>query len=382
MIAQSHKKTVYILLVILMAGVLGGCGSRFAGRDILRVALVTGSNGFDLGSTDKIIVREHQHNRRIFSGKPAKPIRVATDRRGIRLGGKLHKISGFKIISRTDGAVSINGIRFRGNFKVVKEDDGLWVVNYVNIDDYLKSVVPAEISPSSDLDALKAQAIVSRSYAIFRAVQKPEAEYYLTVTSQAYQNGIFAEDERSTRAVESTRGKVIYFKKKLLQAFCHAACGGYTENPNNVWKSEYEFPRPVRCKYCEGSKYSNWVTKISFHKLQQRLRKLGIQHLYAIKPYKMSRYGGRITELKINHKGGNHTIRFNRFRELVGYEVIRSGFFKMEKTPGGIIFKGKGWGHGAGLCQEGARKLAELGKSYKAIIKYYFPKTRIGRYKY
>ena len=382
MTTRLYRGFIATVMLFSMALLVSGCGSRFAGRDILRVAVVTGSDQFELGATDKIIVRENKRNRKIFSGKPAEQITVASHRRGITFGDKLYRINGFTIVPRSDGSVSIDGARFRGNFKVIKKDGALWVINYVNVDDYLKTVVPSEISPSSDIDALKAQAIVSRSYAIFTAINDPEADYYLTGRSQAYYRGIEAESERSTKAVQSTKGRVIYFKKKLLQAFCHAACGGYTENPNNIWPSEYEFPTPVRCKYCKGSKYSSWINKVSFAYIQRKLAPLGIKKLYAIKPYKMSRYGGRVTEMKINYPGGSKTIRFNKFRQLIGYEVIRSGFFKMEKYNGGIIFSGKGWGHGAGLCQEGARKLAKMGKSYKSIIKFYFPKTRIGRYKY
>ena len=66
----------------------------------------------------------------------------------------------------------------------------------------------------------------------------------------------------------------------------------------------------------------------------------------------------------------------------MGYDIIRSGKFTMGKEGGNIIFKGRGWGHGAGLCQYGAKKMAELGKNYKSIIRFYFPKTRIGRFKY
>jgi stage II sporulation protein D (peptidoglycan lytic transglycosylase) len=382
MTTRLYRGFTAIVMILSLTFLLSGCGSRFAGQDILRVAVVTGSGHFNLGATDKIVVRENKRNRKIYSGNPAEQIKVTSHKRGIKFGNKLYGINSFTIVPRTDGSVSIDGAYFRGNFKVIKKDGGLWVVNYVNIDDYLKTVVPSEVSPLSDIDSLKAQAIVSRSYAIFTAIRNPEADYYMTGKSQAYYRGIEAEDKRSTKAVESTKGKVIYFKKKLLQAFCHASCGGYTENPNNVWPSKYEFPAPVRCKYCKDSKYGSWINKVSFSDIQKRLGPLGIKTLYAIKPYRMSRYGGRVTEMKINHPGGSKTVRFNKFRQLIGYEVIRSGFFKMEKSNGGIIFSGKGWGHGAGLCQEGARKLAEKGKSYKSIIKFYFPKTRIGRYKY
>ena len=151
---RGFATTVMIFSLVVLGS---GCGSRFTGRDILRVAVVTGSSRFDLGATDKIVVRENKRNRKIFSGNPAKQIKVASNKRGITFGNKLYRINGFSVVPRTDGSVSINGKRFRGNFKVMKKDGALWVVNYVNIEDYLKTVVPSEVSPSSDIDSLKAR---------------------------------------------------------------------------------------------------------------------------------------------------------------------------------------------------------------------------------
>ena len=75
-------------------------------------------------------------------------------------------------------------------------------------------------------------------------------------------------------------------------------------------------------------------------------------------------------------------MRLNKCRALLGYNIIRSGNFTIKKDSSHILFEGRGWGHGAGLCQQGANQMAKLGKSYKKIVRFYFPSTRIGRFKY
>ena len=249
---------------------------------------------------------------------------------------------------------------------MLRTDKLLWAINYVNVEDYLRGVVPSEMSPATDIAALKAQAIVCRSYAVFHAIKNAERLYHLTRTSQAY-NGIDAESEQTDKAIKSTAGKVLYYKKKLLLSYCCSSCGGHTEYPPNIWDTDYEYPRPVRCPYCKGSKNFLWSARFSSYELEKKLKPLDVHHIYAIKPYKKSKISGRITELKIYHKGGN---------------VIRSGYFRMKKADGDIVFKGRGWGHGAGLCQMGAIKMAKLGKNYKSILRYYFPSTRIRRFKF
>jgi stage II sporulation protein D len=241
-------------------------------------------------------------------------------------------------------------------------------------------VIKWEISPSWPLEAVKAQAIVARSFAYANIGRHGEEGYDLCRSQhcQVY-GGVESEDPRATMAVNLTRGKVITLGGKLINSIYHATCGGGTADASLVWGGkDLWYLRGVRCRFCRYSPHHYWSCRISIEEIEGALRKKGLDvgKVRAIYPVKRDRFG-RIQKLVIIHSKGRDVMGANAFRLAIGPEKVRSTLFTLQRSSDYFFFNGRGWGHGVGMCQWGAKGMAEDGFDYLDIIHHYYPDTEI-----
>jgi stage II sporulation protein D len=362
-----------------------GCKAESKQRDLgpMRVRIVNGSSSCSIGSKGRVTIRRFSSGRGLFSGTLNDPITVKYSSKGIIAGNKLYKVDGILIKPRSGSELLVNGRTYRGAVSVHRTDRKLTVVNYVDVEDYVKGVMANEMVPSWDEDALKAQAVVARSFAIYHILRYPEGLYNIDSTKIQYK-GKDSEHNRTGRAVDSTRGEVLYYNDCLLLPHFFSSCGGHTEYAGNVWQPRFAFPKPVPCPYCRQTRENDWARTLSKSFIERKLRAAGvdIRGIKAVLPERKSTFGGRLTHLSVKHSGNTRIVGINKFRLALGSDVIRSGLMTIENRRGDIVFKGKGWGHGVGMCQYGAKSMAELGSSYEAILSYYYPGTKLKRIKY
>ncbi len=176
---------------------------------------------------------------------------------GIEIGPKFY--SGSHIRLATDqGYFKINKREYRDHLQIIRDGNGkLLVINEVNIENYIKGVLPWEVSPEWSIEALKAQAVVSRTYALFRALDKSNEIYFLEadVLSQVYK-GKSLEKARTNEAVDLTRGEVLISGNQIFPAFFHACCGGQTAPADFVWRIQSNGAlKGTACPYCIGTKH-------------------------------------------------------------------------------------------------------------------------------
>jgi stage II sporulation protein D len=231
------------------------------------------------------------------------------------------------------------------------------------------------------MEAVKAQAVIARSYALYQKEARKNLPFHLesTVLDQVY-NGCDIEDGRAAAAVFATRNEVLIYDGKVVQAFFHSRCGGHTEASENVWALKLPYLRGVECRYCAGSPASRWEVRIARKKVESLLRSGGYQvrGIRAIRP--VNRYqSGRIADLEVLSDQGSTVMPAVAFRKLAGYSVIRSTDFEVRTMDDSFVFNGNGYGHGVGLCQWGAKQQAEQGLSYREILAYYYPGVGLGR---
>ena len=261
-------------------------------------------------------------------------------------------------------------------------------INTLDVEIYLDGVVGREMAGSGPLEALKAQAVAARSHALYCAEDSMDAPYDLVANvSQAYR-GV---DERYTRvlqAVKATRGEVITYKNALVPTFFHASCGGHTASIEEVWQRASqrgprmrEFPQTVYCPACAKTEHFRWVADLTNQSFTKKMKSWGSKMGDLVKVEVMGRTSsGRVSEVKLVGTLGTETMTVDKLRSLVGYDLLKSGFFEVERTSTGIVFKGEGWGHGVGLCQNGAEEMARRGATYKEILAHYFPGCQIVTY--
>ncbi|MFA5858395.1 MAG: SpoIID/LytB domain-containing protein [Elusimicrobiota bacterium] len=258
-------------------------------------------------------------------------------------------------------------------------------INEVGIENYLYGVIPAEISSSWPIEALKAQAVAARTYAMQNVNHKHTKDGYDLCSSfccQVYP-GVINEALATNKAVDITAGEGLFYGETLITAYFHNSCGGSTENVGNVWGTEKVpgYLRGVECKNCDAYPKQQWSTVYTGELMSQRLTKKGynIGKIVKVVIQKKSEIGRVIVLELTDNKGKTVSINSNHFRMAVGSNSVRSTMFTVNYKNGKFVFSGRGWGHGVGLCQWGALGLAKKGMGYKEILQFYYPGTGVKR---
>lgn len=305
---------------------------------------------------------------------------VRADPSGIRMGAALYPVTGLRITSKTK-EVQIENRKYHNAVEILKNPAAsLTVVNEIDVEDYLKGVLPWESNPEWPKEALKAQAVVSRTYAIFKNIENQDFPFTLSsdVGSQVY-SGKSIEHPLSNQAVDQTRGEILTYRGKIFPAFFHSTCGGGTTRADYQWKIEaHPSLKGVECPFCQASKYYAWKAELSVSEVQRLLAKKGyaLSDIQDVTPEEPDD-SGRPRFLAIRHAAGTLKLSANEFRLAVGPDRIRSTRIKVAKEGDRLMVKGRGWGHGVGMCQFGAKHLAELGYRYADILRYYYPGSEI-----
>jgi stage II sporulation protein D len=194
-----------------------------------------------------------------------------------------------------------------------------------------------------------------------------------------------SENERTNEAVEQTLGEVLVFEGQLAQTLFHAACAGHTENPNNVWSWESKAPRYLEGRvdrYCAGGPHDHWKNRLKAASIAERLRKAGYD-IGTIKSIRISGKddSGRARLLTIRHSKGTTAIPAGKFRLAVDAWLVKSTLFTgIVRYEDSFEFRGKGWGHGVGMCQWGAKEMAAKNYNYEEILHFYYPGATVERW--
>ena len=304
------------------------------------------------------------------------PAKVKPVKDGLLVDGKLFR----RLLFSASSAVYVNNKPYRGLAELSLTEKGIQVVNQLPLEEYLVGLINCEISTAWPIEAVKAQAIIARTYALNRKKSRLLSPYHLesSVIDQVYE-GCLIEDSRARRAVYETEGKVLTFGGAIIQAFYHSSCGGKTEASENIWGSSLPYLKGVECQYCLTSPTGTaWEYKLSLKEIEERLRMAGnkLSGLYDIRPG-INNSRGRLKQVVLlaTHNGG--TISAEQFRKAVGYSVIKSTRFTVKNSKNEISFSGSGNGHGVGLCQWGAKQRALDGFGCGEILSYYYPGTEL-----
>ncbi|MBN1918247.1 MAG: SpoIID/LytB domain-containing protein [Verrucomicrobia bacterium] len=391
---HGFSTRIGLLVVVLGLVTLFGCGcgsGRGTGSgasaplrgDQIRVALLEGVREVRIGGEKRVTIRTQPNGRTVFSDKPGtRGVVVEHTSNGVTVGGRRYEAE--RIEARVDGdaGITINGRAYRGRITVLRNRHDLTVVNTLGIEAYTRAVVPAEMLASSGEEALEAQAIVVRSFGAFHVQRNGKQPFDIPAGRIVYK-GMDQEDPRTSKAVDATRGVVLTYRGTLMLPYFSSCCGGYTEYAHNVWGGEQLTTRPVQCPYCKGTRHYEWRAEITSSELSRKLKPAGVTNIVALRVKERSTSGRRITKLEVTHVSNDETykvtVTLNRFRLLVGPERVRSGLCTIRPQNGSFVFEGRGWGHGVGMCQWGAIVMADKGKSYKQILAFYFPHSRLKR---
>jgi stage II sporulation protein D len=275
--------------------------------------------------------------------------------------------------------VDLEGQTYRGYLEVARMNGSLAAANVVELEEYLLGVLKDEIPPAWPGEAAKAVAVAARTYAVYQMQQNLDAFFHLraNTASQVY-GGATGEDARTSWAVQVTRGQILTFGGQPIAAFYHSCSGGATEDALDVFGPNFDTVLGVKDDFSLACPYSLWVERFTSQQLEQAFQRFGyaVGRVVRIDDLLRSRTG-RILRLAVYHTQGSLTLDGRRFREILGNDVIRSTDFEVRADGGGFTFIGRGWGHGVGLSQWGAKEMADQGRQHWEILKFYYPLAEI-----
>jgi stage II sporulation protein D len=347
----------------------------------IRVGLSQGASTVTVGSSSTAEMLDGKG--KVIGQLPAlQGFNAAAVQSGVSLDGKRAwqitlkpKENGFTYVG--DRSTTSGGRWYRGEVKLVSGGGGLTVVNELNIEDYVASVIGKEMYPTWPLEALKAQAVAARSYAIFQQ-QHPKFKHFdvlSTTTSQVYA-GLDGEANTTQAATKATAGQVLTYQGKIIESVFHSASGGHTENSEDVWVRTVPYLRGVP-DFDQSAPVFQWNVMLTAAQLRQRIP--GVGDIISMTPLKTTPTG-RIKTLRIQGSGGSLLMKGSDVRRALGLKsthfTVKPEFGAMAGSnvsrPSGFQVVGQGSGHGLGLSQWGAYSLALQGKPYQDILMYYF----------
>jgi len=265
------------------------------------------------------------------------------------------------------------------------------------LEEYVAGVVAAEMPTSFDIEALKAQAVIARTFAVRRSrllggqgvPGHPEADVTTDIWAGG-QNwmpkarareewgffGFYGRWAKIEEAVEATRGLVVTYNGVPIEPAYHSTCGGFTEDSENVWQEAVPYLRAVPCTWCSHSPWMEATTEVSIPAMEQAfgletglLAAAAGQDRPYIEVVEKSESGRAVTV-----RVGEKEIRGLEFRRALGLKSTR---FTYTVSGGTLEFVTVGYGHGVGLCQYGADGLARAGRTFREILAYYYTGTEV-----
>lgn len=293
-------------------------------------------------------------------------------------------------LESSSGLLSFEQEKFQGQFQVItsKRGDSCDIINEIPIESYISSLLTKEMNAHWPIEALKAQAVAARTYAIHKMkTQQVTKElgneaFYDLESSEKHQVGgnFFDATDLTNAASNETEGQILATKSgKINPIFFNAKCGGRTLRPDQVWHNREEGYQSVNCPFCHDIGPKGWAHAITKQRLYNFLnwayeknylkeRVEGKLHSIILVPDNLDRF---TLNFYINDRP--FIIEKSLLRNFFGGVEFPSNTFALKMTQRGLVAEGEGLGHGVGLCQMGALAMAQRGWSYKKILAHYFP---------
>lgn len=287
--------------------------------------------------------------------------------------------------------------KYAGGLKFIVEGDCITAVNCIGMEDYLMSVISSEMKSSASIELLKAHAVISRSWLKARLKDHKAGHEHFDVCAddhcQRYQGLTMAVGDDVCRAIDRTWGQVLEYGGDICDTRYSKCCGGRTELFSTCWEDvDLPYLQSVEDPFCDcenssilsqvlndydlhTADFHDWTVQYTTDELSELVRtRTGIDF-------------GTIVALEAVERGPSGRIKYLRItgtlrEEVIGKELairkalssshLKSSAFEIEKSPDGFVLKGRGWGHGVGLCQIGAAAMAAQGYDYRQILSHYY----------
>jgi stage II sporulation protein D len=370
--------TVAALLVGLgcVAGLAGPAGAR----EPVRIALAEGLRHVEIGAAQGVAVLDPTSRRWLFGVPGPRILRVIPSRGGLDVvGARRVDLPALRFEGRR-GPLRVGARDYVGALEVWRQGDDLLLVNEVALEEYVAGTVRGEASERWPAEALRALAVVARTYAVFHQGRGSPRVFHLVAGTQDQNfSGLVPAGSPAREAARATAGEVLTWQGRVFPTFYHSDSGGFTEAPQSVFSGDGIPPlEGVRDEFSIESPNYTWTVTIPLAVIGERLRRGGLDVGHVTRLTVLERSASlRVARMAVEHSRGTTTLRGADFRRLVGYDALKSTLFVPVAHDGVVRFEGRGWGHGVGLSQFGAKGMADRGYAYPQILEHYYPGTSL-----
>ncbi|MEL6493903.1 MAG: SpoIID/LytB domain-containing protein [Cyanobacteria bacterium J06623_7] len=330
----------------------------------LRVAIAKKVESLKIGSSTAAVIKDSS-GRQLGELKPMSALAATASGNTIEIA---KGVRGGELIvePQGDGYVWIGDRWYRGTTQLILQNQAITAINHVDLEHYLYSVVGAEAVSSWPIEALKAQAVAARSYALYKRNRESNGIYDVDTTegTQVYK-GLDTEFTTTHEAVNSTLGQIMTYNNEVILAAFHSSSGGYTENVEDIWSSPLPYLRSV-VDYDHKSPVFEWQKIIPVSQIKSLVAGIG-----TIKGLQLTQTTprGRVITMTVTGDRGSTTVSGKDMRRVLD---LRSTLFRVSTDGQNLHIKGRGFGHGLGLSQWGAYHLAQQGVNYHQILAHYY----------
>ncbi|MCR5440081.1 MAG: SpoIID/LytB domain-containing protein [Selenomonas sp.] len=378
------------LLILLAVFLLGGFipVAEAAWQPELLVGLQKGATSVQLSSDSAIVIRDVTSGKILARKSAGASLPVTLNQGAFLVAGKklTAGTAGIDFIVEDERQLAaqisrIDGKAYRGAVRLLPVGNGFTIINRVTTEEYLKGVVPEEMPPEWNMEAVKAQAIAARSFALSHRKRHSKDGYDLCATTHCQQyQGVRAERARSSVAIKETHGQVLTFAGRPIEALFHTDSGGMTENSEDVWGSRIPYLRSAKELHVQSYPWDKNISAEQFTAvLAKHGKNIGTLKSLVLPPISFGKTvagrtsAGRAAQVRFTGTKGIAVVSGNDLRSWLG---LKSTLFEMTYKGNVVMIHGYGWGHGLGLSQWGAKALAdEKGYKYPAILGHYYQGT-------
>lgn len=346
----------------------------------VRIALADGLQHVEIGAADLVTVRDPATGGVVVTLPGARIVRVVPAGPGLDVVGARRTDGRALRFEVRRGPLRVGARDYVGALEIWRQGEGLLLVNDVAMEEYVAGTVRGEASERWPAEALRALAVVARTYAVFQQNRSAGRVFHL-VSGNQDQNfvGLALEGSPAREAARTTAGQVLTWQGRVFPTFYHSDSGGFTEAPQSVFSGDGVPPlEGVRDEFSMESPNYTWTVTIPLAVIGDRLRRGGIDVGQVTRLTVLERSPSfRVARMTVEHSRGTATLRGADFRRLIGYDALKSTLFVPVAHNGAVRFEGRGWGHGVGLSQFGAKGMADRGYTYPQILDHYYPGTSL-----
>ena len=332
----------------------------------------------------------------LAQGESLEASEVVATSDGIQIGGRSFSLDRVMVVPISPEGLWLDDRRYRGRLLLVRRDeDRISAINVVSLDDYLASVINGEMPEDFPPAAREAQIIAARTYTLYQLKtfgSDHDYDVHDNARSQMYRGiefrdeagrPLLAETAVSRQLAQATHGIVLLYQGRIFCSYYSAVCGGHSLDGRAVFRDATPPLVGVACDDCRDAVNYRWersIDRATFHaRVNDYLAEQGENLGTLVSVEVDEQAAGDLPKVTLTGSDGSLVISTDTLRRFVlKVEALPSAMFTIEADAGAVLIKGRGWGHGVGLCQWGARHQANTGRTSAEILRHYYPNTTLG----